>query len=126
MTMITHIKEYEKYCNYTDLQFFVDFLLPSKIDSDIIAAQIENCSTSITTDQAINAWFEHDALHYLSNQPFDKKGESNVAYLEKKFNRGWLPFGKEYNFHTPAPFNFPKITQDLIIETAEQIKNLCE
>ena len=106
-----------------DLQYFVD-TLPSKPNRDTIASQIENSSTSITTDQALNAWYEHDALHYLSEKPFTDEGEEFVAYLEKTFNRGWLPFGEKYNTHYQRKCLFPHITQELITETAEQIREL--
>lgn len=109
-----------------DIQFFVDFEIPYKISRDKVESVIKESSTLITIDEAMNAWYEHDALHYLFNQPFDINGETNVAYLEKTFKRGWLPFGKQYNTYKPTPFMFPVITQELITETAEQIKNFCD
>ena len=104
-----------------DLQYFVD-TLPSKQNRDSIASQLENTLTSITTDEAINAWCEHDALHYLSQQPFTVEGEKCVAYLEKVFHCGWLPFGEQYNKHTPKDCEYSHITQELIVETAELIR----
>ena len=103
-----------------DLKFFVKFL-PSLPNRDKIAAQLERTETSITTDEAINAWCEHDALHYLSQQPFTKEGEEYVAYLEKTFNRGWLPFGEKYNPSIPRECECSHITQELITQTAEKI-----
>ena len=108
-----------------DLQYFVD-RLPGKPNRDTIASQIENSSTPITTDQALNAWYEHDALHYLANQPFTDEGEEFVAYLEKQFNRGWLPFGEKYNTYYQRKCMFSHITQELITETAEQIGDLLD
>lgn len=67
------------------------------------------------------AQLEHDALHYISQQPFTKEGEEYVAYLEKTFNRGWLPFGEKYNTFTPRECECSHITQELITETAEKI-----
>jgi hypothetical protein len=103
-----------------DLKFFVKHHLPSLPNRDKIAAQLERTETSITTDEAIRAWVEHDALHYLSQQPFNQKGEECVAYLEKTFNRGWLPFGEKYNTFTPRECECSHITQDLITQTAER------
>jgi hypothetical protein len=106
-----------------DLKFFVKFL-PSLPNRDKIAAQLERTETSITTDEAINAWCEHDALHYISQQAFDKVGEECVAYLEKTFNRGWLPFGEKYNPSIPRECECSHITQELITQTAEDIQSL--
>jgi hypothetical protein len=106
-----------------DLKFFVKFL-PSLTNRDEIAAQLERTETSITTDEAINAWVEHDALHYISQQPFNQEGEECVAYLEKTFNRGWLPFGEKYNPSTPRECECSHITQELITQTAEDIQSL--
>ena len=103
-----------------DLKFFVKHL-PSLPNRDEIAAQLERTETSITTDEAISAWCEHDALHYLSQQPFNQEGEECVAYLEKTFNRGWLPFGEKYNTSIPRECECSHITQELITETAEKI-----
>ena len=103
-----------------DLKFFVKHHLPSLPNRDEIAAQLERTETSITTDEAIRAWVEHDALHYLSQQPFNQKGEECVAYLEKTFNRGWLPFGEKYNPFTPRECECSHITQELITQTAER------
>jgi len=106
-----------------DLKFFVKFL-PSLPNRDEIAAQLERTETSITTDEAISAWCEHDALHYISQQPFTKQGEECVAYLEKTFNRGWLPFGEKYNTSIPKECECSHITQELITEIAEDIQSL--
>jgi len=103
-----------------DLKFFVKHHLPYLPNRDEIAAQLERTETSITTDEAIRAWVEHDALHYISQQPFNKQGEECVAYLEKTFNRGWLPFGEKYNTFTPRECECSHITQELITQTAER------
>jgi len=103
-----------------DLKFSVKHL-PSLPNRDEIAAQLERTETSITTDEAIMIWCEHDALHYLSQQPFTKEGEECVAYLEKTFNRGWLPFGEKYNTSIPRECECSHITQELITEIAEKI-----
>jgi hypothetical protein len=104
-----------------DLKFFVKHHLPSLPNRDEIATQLERTETSITTDEAIIAWCEHDALHYISQQPFTKEGEEYVAYLEKTFNRGWLPLGEKYNTFKPKECECSHITQELITETAEKI-----
>jgi hypothetical protein len=108
----------------TDIQYFID-TLPEKPNRNIIETQLENnldSLNSITTDEAIILWSEHDALHYLSGQPFSEEGEQCVAKLEKVFNRGWLSFGWKYNTYTPKDCEYRHITQELIEETAELIR----
>ena len=102
-----------------DLKFYVKHLpfLPTR---DEIAERLTNNNALITVDEAVSAWCEHDALHYLSQQSFDKEGEECVAYLEKTFNRGWLPFGEKYNSSTPRECECSHITQELITQTAER------
>ena len=103
-----------------DLKFYVKHLpfLPTR---DEIAERLTKNNALITVDEAVSAWCEHDALHYLSQQSFDKEGEECVAYLEKTFNRGWLPFGERYNAFTPRECECSHITQELITQTAERI-----
>ena len=103
-----------------DLKFFVKFL-PRLTNREEFAIQIENENTGITTDEAVKASCEHDALHYISQQPFTKEGEEYVAYLEKIFNCGWLPLGEKYNTFKPKECECSHITQELITQTAEQI-----
>ena len=103
-----------------DLKFFVKHHLPSLPNRDKIAEHLTKNNALVTVDEAIRAWVEHDALHYLSQQPFNQKGEECVAYLEKTFNRGWLPFGEKYNPFTPRECECSHITQELITQTAER------
>lgn len=123
------MKTHSNIMNYVfgdDLQFFVDHHMPYIPNRDIIAsiaAQIKNDSVAITTDKTFRAWYEHDALHYLAQQPFTKEGEECVVYLEKKFNRGWLPWGEKYNPSIPRECECSHITQELITETAEDIRS---
>jgi hypothetical protein len=108
---------------FGDLQFFVHNL-PHLLTRDEIAEQLTKNNALVTVDEAVSAWCEHDALHYLSQQSFDKEGEECVAYLEKTFNRGWLPFGERYNTSTPRECEYSHITQELITEIAEDIESL--
>ena len=104
-----------------DLKFFVKHHLPHLPNPDEIAERLTQNNALITVDEVVSAWFEHDALHYLSQQPFNQEGEECVAYLEKTFNRGWLPFGERYNTSTPKECECSHITQELITQTAESI-----
>jgi hypothetical protein len=108
---------------FGDLQFFVHNL-PYLINREEIAERLTKNNALVTVDETVNAWCEHDALHYLSQQSFDKEGEECVAYLEKTFNRGWLPFGERYNTSTPRECEYSHITQELITQTAEDIWSL--
>ena len=105
---------------FGDLQFFVHNL-PHLSTREKIAEQLTKNNALVTVDEAVSAWCEHDALHYLSQQSFDKEGEECVAYLEKTFNRGWLFFGERYNTSTPRECEYSHITQELITQTAEDI-----
>ena len=108
---------------FGDLQFFVHNL-PYLSTREEFAIQIENEKTAITTDEAVKASCEHDALHYLSQQSFNKEGEEYVAYLEKTFNCGWLPLGEKYNTFKPKECECSHITQELVTQTAEDIWSL--
>lgn len=114
-----------------DLKFYVKHCLPSLPNPDKIAEQIKHNEifqdvldydeSPFTVDTVIKTWCEHDALHYISQQPFTKEGEEYVAYLEKTFNCGWLPLGEKYNTFKPKECECSHITQELITQTAEQI-----
>ena len=105
----------------TDLKRFVS-TLPQMISSlREIEVNIQKYNLSPKSEEIFMAQLEHDALHYLSQQPFTKEGEEYVAYLEKTFNRGWLPFGEKYNTFKPKECECSHITQELITETAEKI-----
>ena len=103
-----------------DLQYFVD-TLPQRIHRRFVVGVIHQSKFPHKTEKAIRAYAEHDALHYLFQQPFTEEGEQHVAYLEKTFNRGWLPFGEKYNVFTPKECDCGRITAELIDETAEII-----
>lgn len=112
------------YENYTfdDLRFFVDYHIPKKVSKETMAKVIQEEHHQFTTEEGMNAWREHDALHYLSSNPFSDDGERRVKYLEQIFQRGWLPYGHQYNPYTPQECKYSHITQELITETAELIK----
>ena len=114
---------YENYV-FDDLKFFAIHHVPSKPDPDYVQSQLNNHpEDKITLSQAMQAWYEHDALHYLAKQPFSMDGESHIAYLEKKFNCGWLPYGEKYNPFYPFATDCSGITKELILETANLIRN---
>lgn len=106
-----------------DLQYFAS-TLPSIPNIDLIAEQIERDGISFTTDDAILAWCEHDALHHISGHPFTKEGEEHIVYLEQVFQKGWFPLGSKYNTHNPEPCECDMITPELIDETAQMLKEL--
>ena len=108
----------------TDLKRFVSTLPQMIISFREIEVNIQKYNLSLKSEEIFMAQLEHDALHYLSQQPFNKQGEECVAYLEKTFNRGWLPFGEKYNTSIPRECECSHITQELITETAENIESL--
>jgi hypothetical protein len=64
-------------------------------------------------------WAEHDALHFLSGSPFDKRGEQQVAYLEKKFKCGWHETNEFVKFAVSCEWDY--ITDELIKSVSSQI-----
>lgn len=112
---------YENYM-FGDLYFFALHHIPAKPNMDTLAAQLEKSLSKVTTDEGMQAWYEHDAIHYLSQQTFSADGERCVKFIEKKFWRGWSPHGEEYNSWVPVECDCSYITQELITETASLIK----
>lgn len=106
----------------TDLQQFLDQI--PRIRRRWVVSDIQQYKFPYKTEVALKAHAEHDALHYLFQQPFTEEGEKCVAYLERKFHRGWLPVGEEYNQFSPVPCECGIITEELIDETAEVIYQL--
>lgn len=97
----------------SDLQTFIN-TIPDKIAHNRVLREIENLNLSYNLEVGLRAWAQHDALHYLSNQPFTVEGEQKVAWMEYKFKRGWyilyyndLTFAEELSM----PYN---IQQDFI------------
>ncbi len=107
----------------TDLQHFID-TLPAKVTREDLTLAIRNRNIPLSIDDAINAWCQHDALHYISGHSFSPYGEQCIVYLEEVFQRGWLPLGENYNQTSPRPCKYDTITTELIDETAEMIKEL--
>jgi hypothetical protein len=103
-----------------DIQQFVD-TAPQRIRRRWVAADIQQYKFPYKTEVALRAHAEHDALHYLFQQPFTKEGEEHVAYLEQKFHCGWLPLGEKYNPNSPVPCDCGIITSELIDETVKII-----
>lgn len=103
-----------------DLQQFLD-TVPTRIRRSSVVSEIIHYRFPHKTEVALRAYAEHDALHYLFNLPFTIEGENHVAFLEQKFQRGWLPVGKEYNRSTPVPYECDGITLEMIDETARII-----
>jgi hypothetical protein len=103
-----------------DIQQFLD-TIPQKIHRRWVVTVTQQHKFPYKTERALRAYAEHDALHYLFQQPFTEEGEKHVAYLEQKFNRGWLPFGENYNVFIPEECDCGIITSELIDETAEII-----
>lgn len=103
-----------------DLQQFLDSA-PIKISYKEESIKIRQYRCPFKTEVALNAWAEHDALHFLFNRPFNREGENHVVFLEQKFQRGWLMVGEQYNRNTPVPYECDKITLEMVDETARII-----
>jgi hypothetical protein len=107
---------------FGDLYFFSIHHITNKPNRDVF----KNVSSKITTDEGMTAWYEHDAIHYLSQQPFNENGEKCVKFIEKNLWRGWLPHGEEFNAWVPVECEYSHITQELITETARLIQQYQE
>ena len=107
---------------FGDLYFFSIHHITNKPNRDVF----KNVSSKITTDEGMTAWYEHDAIHYLSQQPFNENGEKCVKFIEKNLWRGWLPHGEEFNAWVPVECEYSYITQELITETARLIQQYQE
>ena len=75
--------------------------------------------TFINKDKFYRNWSEHDALHFISGSRFDKKGEQQVAFLEKKFKCGWHETNDYVKLAVPCDWQY--ITDDLINSVSIQI-----
>lgn len=100
-----------------DLQQFIENL-PDRITRSRVVRQIQNSKFPHKTEVALRAYAQHDAIHYLFNQPFTLEGEECVAYLELMFNRGWFSFGEEYSSVFPRECECGIITVEQIDDIA--------
>lgn len=101
----------------TDLQTFIN-TIPDKITHSRVLMEIENHNLSYSLEVGLRAWAQHDALHYLSNQPFTVEGEEKVAWMEYKFKRGWYVVNEKYNRFYREEFDCRHITHKMIDEVA--------
>lgn len=97
---------------FDDLQFFATWHVPHKPNKLYLK------------EEELQRWCEHDALHYLGQQPFSVDGELGVNYLEIKFYRGYFPISsfQEMFFRSMKECEYSHITQELIDETANLIR----
>jgi hypothetical protein len=101
-----------------DLQYFAD-TVPDKVTRSRVVREIKIYNLPFKTERLLKAYAEHDALHYLSGHYFTLMDEGHIAYLEKIFNRGWLPYGKKYNPNFPRECEYNGITVEKIDEVAD-------
>lgn len=101
----------------SDLQTFIN-TIPDKITRSRVVREIQNYKFPYKTEVALRAYAEHDALHYLFNQPFTKEGEKKIAWAEYKFNRGWFAVDEKYNQFFREEFDCSHITHKMIDEVA--------
>jgi hypothetical protein len=109
----------EHFCNI-GIQKFVSFIIPDKniLHKDIKELKNNPEKHNISEEQLINAWCQHDSLHYLFNESFTYEGELSVSSLEKHFNCGFYLYGKKYN-----SFNSGIIHKDVNSTTIIEIMN---
>lgn len=100
-----------------DLQQFIN-TIPDKITRRKVAMDIVEYKIPYKTEVALRAYAQHDALHYLFNQPFTEEGEKKVAWAEYKFNRGWYAVDEKYNQFFRKEFDCSSVTHKMIDEIA--------
>jgi len=83
---------------------------------------------SVSYDDYLKAWSEHDAIHYLLNlSQFTVEGECKVAFVENHCGVGWAPYGNEFsaNLKNKIIFSMPKgFGKRQIIQTAQKLREL--
>ena len=78
-----------------------------------------------TYQEYLNAWSEHDAVHYLLQYPFTVEGERLVAHVEDYHQIGWVPYGERFNGYIKHKIIFDvPISRLKILETAEQLREI--
>jgi hypothetical protein len=84
---------------------------------------------TVSYEDYITAWSEHDSIHYLLNLQFDVIGERKVAYVEQHCKVGYFQnkLSKRFNGYRQSKiiFNLPRgFGRKKIIECAELLREL--
>jgi hypothetical protein len=83
---------------------------------------------SVSYEDYLKAWSEHDAIHYLLNlSQFTLEGECKVAFVEKHCGVGWAPYGDKFsaNIKNKIIFPLPKgFGKRRISQTAQKLREL--
>ena len=82
---------------------------------------------SVTYEEYLKAWSEHDSIHYLLNLPFTLEGERKVAFVEVHCGVGWAPYGDKFsaNVRDKIIFSLPKgFGKRKIAQTAQKLREL--
>ena len=106
------------------IQEFVEHL-PNKPSSQGIQDALKNPKFSkhgLSVEQALDVWFIHDALHYITEIGFSHRGEEYIRYLEEKLNIGWYAISPELNTMPPRSFTFAPIDKERIMKVAKEIR----
>ena len=90
-------------------------LIPNKETYDLSARD-----KLITEQNFYDRWSEHDALHFISGNPFTDDGEKRVAYLEQMLKCGWFEYNSFRKVAVPCDYDY--ITDELLDIIALQIK----
>ena len=83
---------------------------------------------SVSYEDYLKAWSEHDAIHYLLNlSQFTLEGECKVAFVEIHCGVGWAPYGDKFsaNIKNKIIFPLPKgFGKRRISQTAQKLREL--
>lgn len=115
-----------------DLQQFYYYRVPGKVKSlkefTYLTKDDKNFNPlNVSYERYLQAWSEHDAIHYLLNLPFSDYGERKVAHVEEHCQVGWLPVDERYSGYLRQKiiFDLPEgFGRNKIVETAEKLREL--
>lgn len=82
---------------------------------------------NIDYNQYLEAYSEHDALHFLLRLGFDDDGEIKVAKAERHCNVGWHRISKRLNgFHRLKTKYCPPegLNKQVVLDTAARLREL--
>lgn len=97
--------------------------IPSRLQ---ILRRLRTDNIKLTISRSMQAWYEHDAIHFLGNLPFTLEGEQKVAFLERSIDRGWGSIDKKYNLYVPKKCKYPLVTPQNVDDTVIKIKKILE
>ena len=83
---------------------------------------------SVSYDDYLKAWSEHDSIHYLLNlSQFTLEDECKVAFVENHCGVGWAQYGDKFSLNLRNKIIFPlpkRFGKRRITQTAQKLREL--